>query len=294
MADTIYDVSFDALLLSQVLSVDIQSNVGLYKGRVSGGLDPDFIAVNKAEPRVQFKTGDLATLLGGIDLTTGLRVGGNGGAAFPFNERDGGGTFSDGAATILSSTRGFAHITSIDAQQDSEEGAVAMVEFIPTWDASTKPIESTNEETLSAESFVSCFALGPSKIGATTIAGIIGASVKPGLGLLLKQYQGAVFVGQVFINLRDPQFVFTFEDMASVNAFGAMYGAIGSTATQFFRKRVDGGTYVANGTGQHISFTLSGGISVTDSISGNGQDNTQKQITVHGKTLSKSTTATIS
>lgn len=293
MADSVYDASLDAVTVSQIMSTDVQSNVAVFNGRYSGGLAPQHVSVLSGEPRVVCKTGDIVTLLTGVGtLSSGLSVGGYGGGLFPWNERTAGGTF-DSTSKTISSTQGFAYVQSIDAQQDSEEGATATFEYIPTWDGSTLPLVVNTGVTLAGQSFVSAFGLGPVKIGSTAIPGITGVSIKPGITVTVKRYQGDIFTSACYVTKLDPQFVLTFEDSASMYAFTAMYSAIASNAIIYLRKRTAGGTYVSNATTTNLSFTLTGGMTVTDSVSGSNQDNSQKQITIHGKSLAYSTATAI-
>lgn len=292
MSDSVYDVLMDEEVLSQCLAVDMQNEIEVFTGRFSGGVDPQMRSVNKAASKAVVRTGDIATMLANISLSNGLSIGGSGGLILPWNGRVSGGTFEEDAYTI-SSAQAFAYVTEINAEQGSEDGAVGMVDFIPIWDGSTNPFVSNTGVTLAAQAFIAAYALGPAKIGGVAVNGLTGVSIKPGIGLLTPGYNGSVFIDACYINERDPQITLTFESQKAVHDFGAMFAAIGSSAIVYLRKRAAGGTYVANGTAQHIAFTLTGGLSTTPSISGQGRQNSSKQITLYGHTLASSSSSTI-
>ena len=293
MADSVYDVAVDSAVLSQCLSVEVQNEIQVFTGRFSGGVDPQMRAVNRDSSKAIARTADLATLLATVSLANGLSIGGDGGLILPWNGRQNGGTFEETAYT-LSSTQAFAYITEIMAQQNSEEGAVGLVDIIPTWDGSTLPFVSNSAQTLAAQAFIAAYGLGPVKIGSTAIGQVTGVSIKPGIALLTPSYNGNVFIDACYINLRDPQVTITFESQKAVHDFGAMFSALGSNLVVYLRKRAAGGTFVANGTAQHIALTLSGGLSTTPSISGQGSENSEKQLTLYGHTLASSSSSAIS
>lgn len=290
--DAFFDVGGSDWQLGQIFSSSLQSNGTPFKGRYSGGLDPQFIALLSADPMYSLVTGDLATLLANVDIDDGYYMNGSV-ASLPLAQRAVGGSFVSDDAVAFTSTRIFATINSLDADQDSEQGATASVEITPLYDGSTLPVVVDDDETLSAQAYVSAYALGPAKIGTMEIPGLIKTSVMTGFKLIKKRYAGNNFVTHVSIQEREPMIRWTFEDKAKAATLGAIYAAMGSNATQYFRKRTAGGTYVANGTGQHISVTLTAGMTISDSLEVSNTENGTFTVTAHGKGLAISTSATI-
>ncbi len=91
---------------------------------------------------------------------------------------------------------------------------------------------------------------------------------------------------------RAPTISIVTEDLDALNSFATGYASISSSLAAYFRKRDDGGEFVADGTGEHVSFSFAAGM-ITVSVDAGSIETGQGTITFTGKALTASTTATI-
>jgi hypothetical protein len=291
MAATVYDVNFNGTILRQVMRSDYNASADRVVGRYSGGVDPQQISLLKAEPKISVDSGDLAGAIALASITTGIFFDTASTIVIPFNGRANGGVFS-GGESALTATKGLLIPTSFSAQQDSEDGAKASLDFYPISDGTTAPVVASSGGSLAGQVFNAMYSLGPANFNSTDITGLTGVDVKPGLTIEVKRYRGLAFAELLYVTLREPSIELTFEDTDALATFGALFAAATSTVV-YFRKRDDGSTHVADGTGVHTRFTLTGGLSCTDNLGASGQSNAEAKATIWGKTLAVSTTSSI-
>lgn len=289
--DAFFDVGGDdEFQIGQVISNSYTSNVELFKGFYSGGVLPQHISVMGADPINALETGDLLSLLSNVPIDSGIYFEDTS-AIIPFQEGAQGSTFDADAASTLSMVNFFLNVLGIDADQDGD--AIGQFDVVPLWDGTTEfPVTESMDETLAAQAFIGAYTLGPAKIGTMDLPGLIRTSVKPNLTRVLKRYKGQTYFTQLRVSRIEPTITFTFEDKAKLGTIKALFASMNG-CTQYFRKRVDGSTLVAEGTAQHIAITLGGGITVTDSINASGNDNGTFSLTAHGKTIACAPTSTI-
>lgn len=294
MAFGLYDAFFDvgqggAWQLGHLTQCTRNDNVTVLKQHYSGGIAPQALFVQEAQPRIQLVTTDLYTLLTNFSISGGYHLEGT--CHFPQIERANGGTF-EATSNLYSLAEIMGIITSITAEGTAPAQANVDIMAISA-DGTTAPIQTSTGATLSAQAFVHEFSLGSAKIASTAIPGLTGVNINPGMAVLARLYNGLPYPQETFIQMVQPSITFTFEKTDLQSTVG-MFAAIASTVTAYLRRRSPGGTHVANGTGSHISFTLTGGITVSDAVQASNQDAGTFSITCHGKTLATSLTATIS
>lgn len=298
MTVSVYDAFIGDLSLRQCTSSQYSPAGTAVVGRVSGGLNPSFISGGQAQPKAVFASADLLNLLTNVDLESGLYVDG-GTIVIPFQERELGATFAGaGANQSLTAADALAIITSIEASQASDMAMGNLeVNFISA-DGLTDPVTVNVDQDLSAQAFQALYRMGPVKgrVGADAavaqIPGVTGFTVNPGLTVSVKSFDGGIWPTVLTINQRDPAIDLTFEDFNSLSRFNATYTSI-TSLTAYLRKLSDGGTFVADATTGHISFTLTGGLNINQSFG--AQQNADGSITQRyfGKSLAKSLTAAI-
>lgn len=294
MAFGLYDAFFDTAgtpwTLGQLTSGSLAGNITPYKARYSGGVVPQALFVQSGAPRLSLVTEDLHTLLTNFSISGGYHLEGT--AKIPQIERLQGGTYDSTSNQYSIDDELFGFITSISSEQGGM--SQANVEITPlSTDGLTTPISVETGQSLSSQAFTYNFGLGPALIGATAVPGLTRVSINPGLEVMYRAYAGGIYPSKAFIGEVNPSITWTFEG-TDVQSTLALFAAIGSTCTQYLRRRTAGGTYVANGTGSHISFTLTGGITITDTAEAANRDAGTFTVTAHGKTLATSLTATIS
>lgn len=294
MAYGLYDAFFDTAgtpwTLGQLSQATLTGNITPLKSRFSGGVVTQAMFVQSGAPRLTLVTEDLHTLLTNVSISAGYGLTGT--AKIPQQERLDSGTFDSTSNQYSIDDKLFAFINSITADQGGM--AQANVEVVPlSSDGLTTPVTVETGQSLSSQVFTYNFALGPAKYGSTAIPGLTRVSINPGMEILYRVYAGGIYPILAFISRVDPTITWTFEG-TDVQSTLALFASIGSTCTQYLRRRTEGGTYVANGTGSHIAFTLSGGLTITDNADASNLEAGTFNVTAHGKTLATSLTATIS
>jgi hypothetical protein len=76
----------------------------------------------------------------------------------------------------------------------------------------------------------------------------------------------------------------------TVNDFDAVAGTVGiwtamTSANFYLKKRADSGVFTAGATAEHIRFTFAAGLTDTDNLSVQNNDDGSATITLHGKVL---------
>lgn len=297
MSSAVYSGVFGAYTIGQITQSDYQPNKKVKVDCYSGELDGEQFSIVQADPVITLTTADLYSLIGSASATEGLAMTSAGTITIPFQNRASGGTYQgSGSHHTLSATLGLLVPTEIMASQDSEDGAQAKLEIYPaSTDGLTNPVAINDSITLSGQSFVASYDLGPFKIGSTLFSQIASAKVTFGLMVPRKRYNGETWsrIAGITIVTRRPQLEVTFCSAADLKTFDH-YSALNTTATAFFRKRSAGGTHVADGTGGHVSCTITTGIQTLQSASASKSDDATFTRVIQGKTLSFSRTATIS
>jgi hypothetical protein len=292
----VYDAVIGALTLKQVESSNYQPGITPGIHHYSGGLSPQQVDVISAEPTVEFATHDLHGIVAAVNALSGLSVTA-GTVTIPYNVRLAGGTFSAaGSAQKLAATHGLLVPVDFSANQDDETGAVCNLMFHAcSSDGLADPVSIDATVTLDAQAFNLMFSLGRVKINSTMVDGVVSSRVIFGINVNKKRYEGYPYptLYGTTINEVRPSIELTFEDIASMDAFGNFI-SIGSTVKAFYRKHTAGGTRVAEGTAEHIACTLTGGMSCLTGSSGQGRDNHSNTITVFGKTLAFASNSAIS
>ena len=292
MPDVAYDAYLGAVQIKQVRRSGFTSGGQILRARASGSPVTSAMFGKMADPKFSFETSDIAGVLAGISLTSGLSVSG-GSLVLPYNKRANGGTFAGAGANFeLAATDALTVIQQISAQQDGD-GAMATLETtLLSADGLSDPVTATGGSTLSSESFNLEFAMGPVTVNGSQVPAIVGFTVTPGLTLLTKRYNGGIFPTQVFIQTIDPTIQITFEDFDALATYGPFFTELSSVVC-FLRKRADGGVFVADATAEHIALSMGAGMSVNDNLGADGQNSGQAVLTLQGAVLSSSITSAI-
>jgi hypothetical protein len=290
--DVVYDAIIGAVNLRQVKKTSFKGNVQAQSLRVSGGVDPSAMYVVSGEPRATFETMDIAGAIVGLSIQSGLNVAA-GTLTIPWNRRANGGTFAGGANNFtLTGANGLAVINSIGASQ-GDEGAVAEIElcFLST-DGLTSPIAANVNQTLASQAYNAAYAMGPFYLNGSQLSQVVSVKVNTGIKLTLKRYDGSVYPTIAFIETRDPTIDITFENADAISAQGPLFSAMTSAAV-YFRKKSDGGTFVADATAVHAKLSFATGLTEIQGIDGDGNSNGSATLRLVGKQLSATSTVAI-
>lgn len=286
--DVVYDAVIGAVAIKQVKRTSFKAGVQSQSLRLSGGLDPQAIVVQGGEPRATFESMDIAGVLTGLGVSSGLFVV-SGSLLVPWNRRANGGTFAGGSNNFtLSGANGLAIINSLSASQ-GDEGAVAEVELcFLSADGLAAPVAANVNQALSAEAYNAAWAMGPVYVNAVQLAQVSSIRVNTGLQLVVKRYDGSVYPTFAFIQERNPSIDITFENFDALSTQGPLFSAT-TNAAVYFRKKADGGTFVSDASTVHVQASFASGLTAVENADGDGTSNGSATIRFIGKTLAVST-----
>lgn len=291
--DALYDAILDAATLKQVRRTTYNGQLEVLTGRLSGAVDPSAKFLKKAEPRATFETEDISGCLTAISVSAGLYIS-SGTITIPWNRRANGGTFAGGSNNaILSATKALAILSSISASQ-GDDGAVASVElaFLSS-DGLTAPVSASVNQALSSQSSNAWFSMGPVYIDSSQLTQVKSVRVDPGVQMVTKMFDGAIYPTIAFIQARNPAIEVQFENFDALNAQTPLLAALTSCAA-YFRKRAAGaGAFVSDATSGHVKLSLGTGVKVMQSAEGSGQENGTVTLRLEGLALSSSTSSAI-
>ena len=287
----VHDAIIGASTIKQCSQTSLEANVEEMVHSTSGDVDPAFIGVKKAEPKMPVESNDLAGFLTALSITAGLKVS-SGTIALPYRRRADEGVWASGSDLIITGTNGLAVPLSVSASQ-GDDGAVASGEvWFKSPDGLTMPIAVSSGQSAAAQTFGGVYNLGPAAINSSQLPGLIRATANFGLEVRAKYYNGGCYPMRFTINMRRPTFEFEFEDFDALEDVGPLFSAL-TSSEMFFRKGLDGSTFVPDATAEHIKFTLTGGLTKVQNVSAEGQDDGTASLMLSGKTIAVSTASAI-
>ena len=261
---SIYSASLGSLNLVQLLDTQIELGAVFSETTPGGAVDRGAVMLSHADPKIMFRTGDLASVLAAVSLTTGLGVTTS---EIRCQKRADPGVFASGSNHVtLGITKGFVAPTQIAAQQDDPGGAVISLDFWLLFDGTNNPITYAASQSISSDpapAFTSKFFMGPVYVGATQIEGLQAAIFEPGLAISPKRADGLLYATASPIILRQPVFRLRFDKMtnvASVTSSQLLAGAaLGDTLSMFLRKGAASSSRVADATEEHVEISAAAG-----------------------------------
>lgn len=291
MGAMVHDAILGSLTISQCSQASEQTNNEITRGYSSGAVVAEATFLNKSEPVGSWTTTDLATVLAGIDLTSGLCIS-SGTITLAWAKQGCSGDLGSGNHLVRSATNAFAMIQSISARQG--ETATATIEscFLSSTGFAS-PISSVVNGNLSSQSFQSEYRLGPVTVNSTTLTGVTGFTINPNLRYEKRYNDGAIYPTHTFLDRAEPTVDVTFENQAYANTYGPVFATM-TTAYFFLRKKAEGGTVVADGTAEHIAISFGAGIVSMEQISGQGRTPAEVTLRIHGLQLAVNTASAIS
>lgn len=292
----LFDAVVGAVNIYQVSDSSYEPNLTVAQHHYSGGVAPQQSDIVSGEPVVSITSGDIVTVLDGVDSVAGLAVSA-GTVTIPIKNRAAGGLFASGSNHhTVSATHGLLVPVSITANQDDEDGAKIQLEFHAASSTGlVDPITHNASQSAGSQTFTAVHDLGPVKVNGTAITGIKSVTVNFGINVNKQRYSGFPFA-QLYgmtINEVRPSIEFDFEDVGSLHSF-ATFTALSTTCVVYLRKRTAGGLRVAEATEEHIALTLTNGIYTLESAKGSKRDNYTNSAKVYGHSLAYDTTAAIS
>lgn len=240
------------LSLTQQRGVTINNGKQLLEVQTSGDLDRKAVCLSHADPEVMIRSGDLATILGTVSPTTGLKL--TGVSTFRYQLRDAGGTFVGSTTDRLitntpDTSKSFLAMESISANQDDQnDGAVCELKMYPCWggDLSVPPLVPSTDSAIggSAPAFTSQFFLGPVYLGSTQLEGLRSSRVEFGIGFVRKRADGDPWARAGSIYTRRPVITLNFEKLPVLINSAMFSAALAETLAVYYWKGVHGGTWL--------------------------------------------------
>lgn len=284
------------LYLNQLEQVDVQPGIELLEAMAAGSVDPELIATAFAEPKVEFTSRDISTILAGVPFATGRDI--TTSAKIQYQKRLDGGVYTSGSAHFnLTATLGYLYLKEFGAKQDDKQGADIMATFCPKWDGTNLPlVANVNQALAGTPAANAVHSLGPVVFEGALLEGVQSSRVKTGIEVMFKRAGGELFSRVCTISKRKASMEIEVLNcpFAATLTVGTTY-PISSGITAYLQKVVPGGGRVAVGTAEHISATVSAGTYTVTGITGTGGDNGNVKFSVHptGNNISISAAAAI-
>lgn len=279
MGAMVHDAYIGAVTLSQCSQAGYASNTTIESGFASGGITPEAKFLTKAEPVATWTTSDIASVIAGIDLETGLCLS-SATISIPWATQNCGGATGSGH-TVISGSNGFAVIQSITARQG--ETAIATVEccFLST-NGFLAPT-SASSGSLTSAAFVGEYTLSAVSVNSTSLTGVTGFTVSPNVAYEKRYTNGGIYPTHIFLGQVVPHIDITFENQAYASTYGPLFAAMSSASCSMI-KRLDGGALDED----TVAVSFGGGIISMETISGQGRTPAEVTLRLHGLSLAGS------
>ena len=291
----ISEVDYDgtALPLNQRTA---QPGANVVRARAGGSITPTHASVRSLDPRVTLETPHIAAALG-VTGMLGALIASDALLTMFSKQRSGTGFAGTLSHLQMVMNKGILVPRQLTAGLD---GSSLTLEAIGVYDGSNEVIVVTDSQTYSGTDAISeAFLVGPVMLNGTEVTRIQSITVDFGLDVHITRGSGQVRPEEVSIRAQSPSIQFVTTDASVLDTTGIDGVAQGATdSVVYLRKLDENGTVVADGTGQHISFTIDDGVITTEDIGGSDDDLARVMITPtddgSNDILALSTTATIS
>jgi hypothetical protein len=305
---TLYGVNIENsddtdLFISQIQDWNFDAGIAELIEAGDGVVDPTFAAVGAQRPKIAFTSSKIASILatigiGGIDIESD---GDDAGAEFWLQKIAEGGTRASGNNHMkLTMNKGMIFVRQISATNDRM--ATVSMEALATYDGSNAPFVVATSQALSGSVGSSeGYVCGPVVINGTTLEAVQEITIDFGIQETFVSGDGEVYPTFAAIMSRRPIITVRTLDVESLSTFGLSGVAQGATdSVVYLRKVSEGGTRVADGTGEHISFTVDEGRIAVQTIPASDGEPAMAEVKItptydgSNAIIAISTTATIS
>lgn len=264
-----YAVDLDGSLVDNVLDQSIDPGVSLVRPIVDGGVDPRAAFVGIADPTVNINTHQIAAALDAITFD-GLKLATNTIATLFMLKGADGGTRADTFSHMkLECKAGIVIPMTASAGIDETPGSMAF-SIHAMDDGTNDPFIFTASQTLAGTPNPDeRFWAGPVKLNNVAVNGVQNITVNFGFALRKRRAAGAINPTHISIESRLSMISIVTDDAALIATYNAPM-AIASSTLAYFRKGA-AGSRVADGTAEHIKFTVAEGVIVSRGVSGANQ-----------------------
>ena len=241
------------MALRQIGGVDLQPNTTKARIVPGGAVDASAIPTVLADPTASIDTDDLATVLGTVSITSGLKITGE--STFQYQQREASGVFAAGSVhDVVTVQEGFLSIGSISSAQDDPEGVQLQLNLHALYNGSVEPlVQATTAALTNTPLFNARYFHGPVYCNGSPVPGIIAHGVNPGIAFATKRADGAVFPSIGAIVARLPSITFTTLKVNAAGVANMFHEALAGTLAVYYLLGVTSGTRAATGSGtNHI------------------------------------------
>ena len=285
------DVIIGSNVVKQVTSSNYTPNNQIRAGRTTSGVQPSVHNLIAADPQADFQSLDVAGALTAVSITAGTLVS-SGAIEIPFIKALNGGSYAgSGSHYTLNGADAFSYIQEVSAS-GNQDASVSIMTMFQSTNGSAVPVTESTSQSIAAEAFNANFALGPVSIDSSALSDVESVRIDPGFNVVVHPRGSLTYPLKHTILTKDPSIEITFTDNDAMAGQGPLFEAL-TSAKVYFKKRVDGGTFVADGTAEHVSISFATGIKDVQSIGGSAGSETQPVLRLLGKQLSVSTATAI-
>lgn len=248
-----------------------------------GYVDPSYVATMANAPMFTATVSDLATLLGTAALS-GMQIPQSTTITTTdvyFTKVAEGGTRA-GATSHLKVTinEGLMLCQSISWSQGQH--ATAQVEIHTTYDGTNAPLVYTASQSLPHTPVIGeAFTGGKITINGTVLNGVTSCTINFGYQVIKESSGGELYPTFVAIGQRNPRIEITTKEVPSLSTFGLNGTAQTASDSVIYLTKIDeNGTRVADGTAEHISFTIDDGEIWCGAFGGGNNDSHEGRVII--------------
>ncbi len=275
---TLYAVDIDpitganAVFIDQVSDWNVDTGIGEILQNADGMVDPTFVAVGSQSPRIRFSSTALATILAKCGIS-GLKIDSDvthDGAEFWFQKVAEGGTRASGSNHIKMTMNEGMLLPRMIRATNGPPPATMDFEAVPTYDGTNDPLViAASQALVGTPSVGELFTAGPVSINGSALAGIQDITIDFGIREIVQSGDGQVWPTFIGIMERRPVITIRSLEAIALSTFGLEGTAqSASDSVIYLRKIAEGGTRVADGTAEHISFPIDEGRISVNTVGG--------------------------
>jgi hypothetical protein len=238
-----------------------------------GLVDPTFVTIDSQMPVISFTSTDIATVLdvigiSGLAIPITVELTDDYLDAFFMSKDEGATNYATSVHTMLTVNKGLIIPRTINASNTPP--ATISCDVIATYDGTNDPVViATSQALADGAGMTTNFVCGKVSLNGAAVTSIESITIDFGIKVNPQRGGGDVWPSFVTIWERIPSITFTTTDVSQLNTLtlpGVAQAATDSIV--YLRKCSAGGARVANGTSEHISFSIAQGHLQVSTIGG--------------------------
>jgi hypothetical protein len=274
------------ITLSQATQRTVNPKPTVIYNSGSGQFSPSFAAVAGVEPEVTFDSTEIARILTAVPVLTGLGI--NTGLTYTGAEiyyegkQDMGGRVGNLLSLKHVATKSMLVVRSITCEQRGEARSACTLMTLSS-DGVAAPLTTVDLVTAPNPIYATeKFTLGPVVINGARVNGVIGVTIDFGLEIVASMEAGETYPKFCTINRLEPKITVRTNDISLITSFPFTGTNLSSGAVVYLRRFQQSGIVYADGSAQHVSFTLpaSQGIALPGQGTGSGAGDATLEIDI--------------